>query len=332
MFQADAFADVHFSGNPAAVVLVPGSAGGSEPEAKRSRRDAAAAAGPVWPLSDEAMLKIAAENNLSETAFVMPASAGAAANAFSTESRFHLRWFTPTLEVPLCGHATLATSSVLYFESKNTNKTLVFSTASGDLTTTLLDNDSIEMVLPSNAPAAGLLDDAGEKACIKEITSLILGDAIEPATIVYSHRTKKLVLVLDDSVGRAGLEALRPKISEMLKVDQAPLGDKRVKGVIVTLRNRNADQKYHFISRYFAPWNGIPEDPVTGSAHSVLAPYWAKVLNVDTMFARQCSARGGDLTCTISTSKGEPTVLISGQAIVVMSGRINLPCSMLSSP
>ena len=173
----------------------------------------------------------------------------------------------------------------------------------------------------ANAPAAGLLDDAGEKACIKEITSLILGDAIEPATIVYSHRTKKLVLVLDDSVGRAGLEALRPKISgtpskpvrtwrrgrahdhdagagwlrrklpvlvprvfrasradgvadeltvrclcrwnvqyaEMLKVDQAPLGDKRVKGVIVTLRNRNADQKYHFISRYFAPWNGIPE-------------------------------------------------------------------------
>ena len=80
------------------------------------------------------------------------------------------------------------------------------------------------------------------------------------------------------------------------------------------------------------PSAGWRIDPVTGSAHSVLAPYWAKVLNVDTMFARQCSARGGDLTCTISTSKGEPTVLISGQAIVVMSGRINLPCSMLSSP
>lgn len=274
----DSFSDKPFSGNPAAVCVIPD--------------------GVV--LSDVEMQQIAAEMNISETAFLSCRSA----ETFQSGREFNLRWFTPTCEVPLCGHATLATAAVLFKCHSNTNKELVFHTLSGELTA-VLDGDFIGLNLPLAVDVC-----VTNRVEIKELLLLSVGD-LPVEEVQYSSCTKKLLVRLSDSVTMEQLTSINPDTTAMLASHSG-----KVRGVIITMRGKDT---YDFVSRYFAPWNGIPEDPVTGSAHTVLAAYWGRELKKDKMFAHQCSKRGGELKIEIS---GNDRVHISGQASIVMCGKI----------
>eukprot|EP00037_Helgoeca_nana_P002136 m.32005 g.32005 ORF g.32005 m.32005 type:complete len:276 (-) comp12386_c0_seq3:573-1400(-) len=193
---------------------------------------------------------------------------------------FGLRWFTPTCEVPLCGHGTMAAAAAV--GSTNANPVLTFHTESGELVVRCTDG-VIAMDLPHNAPAD---DDARMHA---DLIKMVVGQ-LGVHTVRYSVTTKKLLVQLHDSVSRDELEGLRPDTVAMSRAHDGS----RVRGIIVTTSGAGKRGEYDFISRYFAPWNGIAEDPVTGSAHTVLGPHWASVLGRAELRARQCSARGGD--------------------------------------
>jgi len=306
-FQVDSFSSAPFQGNPAAVCLLT------------STRDG------VWPYTDDLLLNIAAENNLSETAFIIPTKKN---DSWSQSSHFHLRWFTPTVEVDLCGHATLATAAVLLQKCGNKNPSLFFNTKSGELvasskTNTNVQNErenAIEMVLPLNPPVD--LEAPADSYC--QLSSVVLGGKDELVhSISYSSRTKKLVITLDSAkADRSFLESLTPNSTQLLDVDQNSLGDDgNVKGVIVTLQDESPD--FDFLSRYFAPWVGIDEDPVTGSAHTVIAPMWSKRLSKKTMTARQCSPRGGNVGLCVKDGE-EGKLYISGEACVVLDGSLRI--------
>lgn len=253
LYQVDAFTSKVFSGNPAAVCL---------PD--------------EWP-ADETMQAIAAENNLSETAFLVENDTG-----------FDLRWFTPTVEVALCGHATLAGAFIL-FECRGWPGPVVrFQTRySGELVVTR-KNDLYEMDFPARpvhdieAPQ-GLFEALGVK------DGKVFGSA------------EDLMVVLDSE-----------KTVREIAPDMAKLGEIECRGLIVTARGDRCD----FVSRFFAPRVGVPEDPVTGSAHCVLIPFWAGVLNKKDLYALQVSKRGGE----IFGRDIEDRVLISGKAILYSEG------------
>lgn len=254
IYQIDAFASKVFAGNPAAVVPLDS-----------------------W-LPDDVMLNIAAENNLAETAFFIPSEKG-----------YDLRWFTPTVEMDLCGHATLA-SAYLIFDVLGTDQTtLRFQTRSGELTVEktggrfVLDFPSRPAVL-SEAPA-GLIE--------------ALGGA-EPKEILTS---RDYMLVYESE---ADILAIKPDFNSLMKID--------THAVIVTAKGDSSD----FVSRFFAPEVGVPEDPVTGSAHCTLIPYWAEKLGKNEMFARQVSSRGGELFCTLIGDR----VKMAGDAVLYMKGEI----------
>ncbi|KAK3105908.1 hypothetical protein FSP39_008376, partial [Pinctada imbricata] len=220
--------------------------------------------------------------------------------------RFKLRWFTPTNEVPLCGHATVASAAVLFSAVGNKSERITFESESGDLITRY-QNGGIVMDFPVNTPI------------LKILTSV---DNIQ--NVSYSPTTKKLLVRLKDTLSRNFLESLKPDIPSMTRVESSG----KVKGVIVTLKGTTENgctddngRVYDFISRYFAPWNGIPEDPVTGSAHTVLAPYWNEVLNKKSFYARQCSKRGGDINIEL---KDNNRVDLSGDAVIVMNGNLTV--------
>ncbi|AOU99334.1 hypothetical protein BI364_16610 [Acidihalobacter yilgarnensis] len=255
LFQIDSFAARPFEGNPAAVCLLDGSA------------DAA------W------MQQVAAEMNLSETAFVSPAADG-----------FELRWFTPTVEVDLCGHATLASAHVLFETGTVTADASVrFHTRSG-LLTVARSGDGYEMDFPADPPAPCAAPDG---------LARVLG--AEPVSVLRGR--EDLVIRLADA---ATVRGLTP--------DMAALGRLDARGVIVTAAADEAG--CDFISRFFGPQVGIDEDPVTGSAHCTLAPYWAAELDRDRLRAYQASARGGWLSLTVTGAR----VQIGGQAVTVFSG------------
>ncbi|TNN56267.1 Phenazine biosynthesis-like domain-containing protein [Liparis tanakae] len=202
--------------------------------------------------------------NLSETAFITRTDPS---DDFTTGSRFRLRWFTPTTEVNLCGHATLASAAVMFKHKKNVNPKVVFETRSGDLTVTE-QGEGYVMDFPLNPPTQ---QDANE---FSDIIKAAVGN--HPIQEVYLCAiTKKLMVRLADSCDRSVLTGL--------KVDPVALQSSersgRVKGLILTMKGSPDNQPgYDFYSRYFAPWMGIPEDPVTGSAHTVLGSYWSKKL------------------------------------------------------
>ena len=272
LYTVDAFTSRPFSGNPAAVCLLTQS-----------------------EMSSEMKQLIAAEMNLSETAFVRP--------VVGEPGVFHLQWFTPTCEVPLCGHATLATAAVLF--QRSSCQHLSFRTLSGTLTADK-DADFIEM----RFPLADCVQEA-EWNDVAEVVRLAAG-RLPVLHVGYSSSTRKLLIRLTDAVSRLDLECLSPDTARMLQAHQG-----RVRGVIVTVRAQTDD--YDFFSRYFAPWNGIPEDPVTGSAHTVLARYWEEELGKTEMTARQCSHRGGDVRMRVV---GEDTVVLAGHACIVTKGQI----------
>jgi PhzF family phenazine biosynthesis protein len=261
--QVDAFTDRRFSGNPAAVCVL------SEPTADRWMQD------------------VAAEMNLSETAFARRLEAG---------STFNLRWFTPNSEVDLCGHATLATAHVLWEEGHlPADRAARFETRSG-LLTAVRGRDGIELDFPSEPVA-------GEVASPDELD--LLRSAI-PAPIQFAGRNRFDILV--DLGTEEEVRGLRPDIR---RLEQLP-----VRGVIVT--GRAATHGYDFVTRFFAPRVGVDEDPVCGSAHCCLGPYWREKLGRSELIALQLSRRGGVVKVRVEG----PRVALIGRAVTVLRGEL----------
>ncbi|MBF2036281.1 MAG: PhzF family phenazine biosynthesis protein [Leptolyngbyaceae cyanobacterium T60_A2020_046] len=262
ILQVDAFSDRPFAGNPAAVCVLP------------------QAADPAW------MQAVAAEMNLSETAFLHPIEAG-----------YHLRWFTPTAEVPLCGHATLASAHVLWSEGHlPPDQTAQFHTLSGVLTATLADG-WITLNFPVQ-PVAAI-------AATPEILKILRG--LQPVQVMQT---------VGAAEGNLLVELESEDYVRSLQPDFGLLKTLPAMGLIVTSRADNPD--VDFVSRYFAPAVGIDEDPVTGSAHCSLVPYWQKQLGKGAFLAHQVSARGGVLKVEAAGDR----VLIRGQAVTVMRGTL----------
>tara|TARA_R110002096_G_scaffold97694_16_gene217780 strand:+ start:5506 stop:6285 length:780 start_codon:yes stop_codon:yes gene_type:complete len=253
LYQVDAFSAHVFGGNPAAVCPLQ-----------------------HW-LSDEAMQKLAMENNLSETAFFVPEQDG-----------FGLRWFTPTTEVSLCGHATLATAHVLFEHLGYSQKTINFYTKSGKLIVQK-EGNRIQMNFPI---------DEMEKVEAPPVLMQSLG--VREGE-VYKSDDYMIVLGREEDVAN-----LEPNFSMLSEV--------KTRGVIVTAPGNSAD----YVLRFFAPQSGINEDPVTGSAHTKLVPYWAKKLGKNEFEARQISKRVGEMSCRLKGNRVE----ILGNAITYLKGVI----------
>ena len=272
IYQVDAFSDEPFRGNPAAVCLM-------EEE-----------------VEDATLQAIAAENNLSETAFVW-AEGGV---SFEDADGFRLRWFTPTVEVPLCGHATLATSAVLFDVVGYHRDEIRYRSLSGPLIAKRHD-DGILLDFPADEvepfePPKGYLEALGTEDVIYTL---------------YARRGKDIMVRVS---GPETVRGLRPDFRGMLVSTR----DLDVNGTIVT---SEGEPPYDFISRFFGPWLGIDEDPVTGAAHTVLTPYWADRLGKRRMRAHQASRRGGDLT--VELAEGGRVHLI-GKAVIVIEGTMFL--------
>ena len=232
-------------------------------------------------LADDVMQAIARENNLSETAFLVRHGDG-----------FDIRWFTPVAEIDLAGHPTLAAAYLILLVTETGRKSVSFYTRVGDVLTVALDGD----VLVMDFPARPAEPDANGKA----IGLALCADPEE----VLASRDALAVFKTEDEV-----LSLVPDMAKVAALDYL--------GVIATAPGYECD----FVSRFFAPRHGIPEDPVTGSAHCTLIPYWAQKLGKDKLHARQVSARGGELFCE---SLGD-RVKIGGRAVLFMEGRITLP-------
>lgn len=253
--QVDAFSERPFAGNPAMVYRLD-----------------------HW-LSDALMQQIAAEHNLAETAFVV-----------ADGEQWQIRWFTPTTEVPLCGHATLASAHVLLEVYQVQSERLLFQSQSGPLSVSR-EQGRLLLDFPRIDPQP-----------VKE--PLAVAEALR-CPVQEVLQTKELLVVLESE------QAVRNCAPDMAALAQLP-----GLGVIVTARS----EKYDFVSRYFAPGIGIPEDPVTGSTHCCLIPYWAERLGKSELHAFQCSSRGGELFCRLEGDR----VKIGGYARRVASGTLSL--------
>lgn len=257
IYQVDAFTDKVFRGNPAAVCPLE-----------------------HW-LSDDVMQKIAIENSVAETAFFIPLNDG-----------FEIRWFTPDIEMDLCGHATLATAHVIARHLNYSLPSIKFQSKSGELIVTV-EKELITLNFPSRKPQPSA------------IPQIIL-DAFQVAPIeVLKSRDYVLVFEKEETVRQ-----IEPNQSILNQINLAP------GGVIITAKGEEVD----FVSRYFTPQATIFEDPVTGSAHCSLIPYWSEKLGKESMLTLQLSARGGKLFCK---NYGE-RVLISGEAVTYLEGSITI--------
>jgi PhzF family phenazine biosynthesis protein len=253
IYQIDAFTDEPFKGNPAAAVPFD-----------------------AWP-ADEVMQNIALENNLAETAFFIPDG-----------DNYGLRWFTPTVEMDLCGHATLATAYVIFEILGTDKKILRFQTLSGELTVEK-EGDRYAMDFPSR-PASpveapeGLIEAIGAEP----------NEVLKASDFLFVYESEQQV--------------------KSIKPDMGALKKFASRGVIVSAPGDSSD----FVSRFFAPAVGVDEDPVTGSTHTTLIPYWADRLGKNELFARQVSSRGGELFCELRGDR----VKIGGNATLYMTGEI----------
>lgn len=258
IYQIDAFTEFVFRGNPAAVCILDN-----------------------W-IDDKLMQNIAAENNLSETAF-----------AVKKNNTYEIRWFTPTVEIDLCGHATLATAYVLFNFYNVNEKTIRFhSHRSGSLTVDSESNESFVLNFPQNIAR-------------KTEENLDLNKALGKTPIETYKSTFDYMLVYKS---QKEIEDLRPDLSALSQI--------KTRGVMVTAPGDHVD----FVSRFFAPGSGIDEDPVTGSAHCTLTPFWNNKLKKDVLSAKQVSKRGGDLTCELEGDR----VKISGKCSLYMTGEIHI--------
>jgi len=257
IYQADAFTDKLFGGNPASICPLD-----------------------EW-LPDEIMQKIAVENNLAETAFFVKNKTG-----------YKLRWFTPEYEIDLCGHATLASAHILFTQLGYQQDTIHFETVKAGTLSVKREGNKYTMDFPSRPPIPievpnGLVEAIGDK---------------KPLEVL---RSRDYLLVYESE---KDIYDISPDFFALSKMDTV--------GVIVTARGKEVD----FVSRFFAPGAGIPEDPVTGSAHCNLIPYWAEKLGKTKLHAWQISSRKGELWCEL---KGD-RVLMSGNAVTFLKGEIFL--------
>lgn len=254
LFQVDAFTRRRFSGNPAAVVPLE-----------------------RW-LDDVVMRDIARENNLSETAFFVPQG-----------DDYAIRWFTPEVEVELCGHATLSSGWVVLHRLAPHRSSVTFHSQSGPLRVEKAD-DALALWLPSRPP--------------RQVESPGLEAALGRAPVeVWAARKLMAVFESEEEV-----RAIRPDMQALAALWRG--------GVIITAPGREVD----FVSRYFTPGEGVPEDPVTGSAHCTLVPYWSRRLGKQSLLARQVSARGGELACV---DEGE-RVRLTGHVVPYLEGVIEV--------
>ncbi|WP_067829971.1 PhzF family phenazine biosynthesis protein [Nocardia inohanensis] len=270
LHQIDAFADAPFSGNPAAVMPLLN-----------------------W-LPDELLQHLAEENNLAETAFytsALPVDAGAPPD---NSPAFHLRWFTPAVEVDLCGHATLAAAAQILDDMHPGADRVHFYTRSGWLR---VDRDRDDLVL--DLPVVSSVE-IGVHEDIPQAVAKALG--VRP---LRAYEGTDLILVV---TAEHEVRDVRPNFSQFPKLSRA---------AILTAEGDEID----FVSRVFAPGVGVPEDPVTGSAHAQLTPLWAKELGRTTMSARQLSSRGGALRCTLTGER----VRLSGRCRRYLDGVVRLP-------
>ena len=256
-FQVDAFADAPFAGNPAAVVVMT-----------------------EYP-SDAVMLAIAAENNLAETAFLVTGTDG-----------YRLRWFTPVLEVPLCGHATLATAAVVMERLKPGTNEAVFNTLSGPL--------------PVRRNGKGYVLNFPSRPSTEIPVSTAMTAALGTKPRAVYENTFNYMAVLESA---AAVRSCQPDMHAIAAMDRP--------GVIVTARG---DEDWDFVSRYFAPQKGIPEDPVTGAAHCMLVPYWSTVLEKTDFRAYQASKRGGEVVCRLRVDRVE----LEGRCVFVIEGQMTV--------
>lgn len=246
-------------------------------------------------INDTILQKIASELNLSETAFVSPKDTE---ETFSNAKEFNLRWFTSTTEVDLCGHATLATAHVLFNEIVNSNQVLHFHTLSGILTVSK-ESELYKMDFPAN-PSKPI-------AAVEFISTALGLSKTHIVTWEYdSVLANILIEVTDDEI----LRQIKPDFVQL----QNYSGQLRILGLIVT--THMSDGSFDFASRYFGPWVGIIEDPVTGSSHTTLGPFWSKKLGKNDLNAIQLSKRTGELTLTVTNSR----VYIKGKACSVIKG------------
>jgi PhzF family phenazine biosynthesis protein len=257
IFQVDAFTTRRFGGNPAAVL-------------------------PMDDFPGDAILQsVAAENNLAETAFLVREG-----------DDYRLRWFTPTVEVPLCGHATLASAAVVMERLEPERTRVVFNTASGPLTV-VRRGAGYAMDFPSRPS-----ERVSPPPTLAEALGVELSD-------VFANAFNYLVLLKNGEI----LQALVPDMRAVARLDRS--------GVIVTAP---AHGRYDFVSRYFAPAKGIPEDPVTGGAHCMLAPYWAARLGKTELRAWQASARGGEIVCRLLGDRVE----LEGSCVFYLEGHVEI--------
>ena len=257
IFQLDAFATRRFAGNPAAVM-------------------------PMQRFPEDALMQaIAAENNLAETAFLVPEGGD-----------YRLRWFTPAVEVPLCGHATLASAAVVMERLQPGRSTVVFHSASGPLTVNRTGSGYV-MDFPAR-PSAAVEPPPG------------LAEALGAVPLEVHGNAFNYLALLDDA---QAVRALAPDMAAIARMDRP--------GVIVTARG---DGQHDFVSRYFAPAKGVPEDPVTGGAHCMLAPFWATRLGKTAFRAYQASKRGGEIVCRLRGDRVE----LEGACVFYLEGEVEI--------
>jgi PhzF family phenazine biosynthesis protein len=263
LFHVNAFTNRPFSGNPAAVCPLQ-----------------------EW-LDDGSLRKVAAENNLSDTAFFVPKS--------DRTGHYDLRWFSPRCEVKLCGHATLASAHVVLKLLQPGLQTVRFETRFSGALTVSRDGEMFAMDFPA----------IFGKACAKPPEALIrgLGPGSLPSAVLEGNETYLLVYETEDAI-----QNIRP--------DFARLEQLHPFAVMVTAPGKKSD----FVSRYFAPTYGVPEDPVTGSAHCALTPYWAERLGKTHLHARQLSERGGELWCEMEGKR----VIIKGNTVLTLQGSLQI--------
>ena len=255
IFQVDAFTSELFKGNPAAVCILD-----------------------KW-LDDEVLQAIGTENNLAETAFLV-----------SKGSEYEIRWFTPSVEVDLCGHATLASAYVLFTQLGFTGAEIVFNSPRSGILKVKRQNNLLSLDFPT--------DELSSATILPEI---IEGIGTTPIEVLKGKTDYMAILKSEDEV-----RAVKPKLASIAKLNG--------RGLIITAPGKEVD----FVSRFFAPQSGIDEDPVTGSAHTSLTPYWSKKLNKTFLAAKQLSKRGGTLFCKNNGTRIE----ISGEARLYMVGEI----------
>lgn len=260
LYQIDAFTDRRFGGNPAAVCPLD-----------------------EWP-EDRLLQQIADENNLAETAFFVRLS----------DDRFQLRWFTPEIEMDLCGHATLASAYVLWEEIGYPKPEIRFETLSGELRVSRVDG-LLELDFPSRPPERS------------ELPPIIAEGLSHPPSEVWKARDYLLLYDHEDDIRN-----LIPDEAVLNRINIDP------GGIIVTARGES--NEVDFVSRLFTPQASIFEDPVTGSAHCTLVPFWAERLNRKKLRARQLSQRGGELFCELTNDR----VKISGKAVMYLKGTIEV--------